>query len=196
MKSHPILDLPEISCNYVDEFGEIDKAVYLAASSIWPYAHAYALRLTNDEEQARDLMLRAIALVSKRNRSQTIGNMKGYLILVFKRCVWEEARRAKRFECFSINDLETLYDEANSELDRMILVKEIVAKMDIETASIFEKLILGYSFAEIALECQTSPTALRTKFRRRLGRLASHIKNEMQNGAKHQSDNCVPYVLP
>jgi DNA-directed RNA polymerase specialized sigma24 family protein len=183
MKSHPIA-LPEISSSYEDEYGEIDITVYLVGNSIWPYAQAFALRITNDEEQARDLMLRAIALVSKRRKANVeINNIKQYLILVYKRCVFEEAKRAKRFECCGNDKLEIVYEQADEELERVILIKELMAKMDVEMTGIFEKLIVGYSFSEIAAETHASPDVLRNKFRRRLERLRTQMENDQaKNG--------------
>jgi DNA-directed RNA polymerase specialized sigma24 family protein len=175
MKRRPIIPLPEINSDYVDQYGPIDVAVYCTGHTIWPYARAFAAKLTNDEQQALDLMLRSIAIVSERHRSEAISNIKQYLVSVFKHCVLEEAKRAKRFESCS-DQLESIYDDADRELEHVILLKEIMARMDPEMTRIFELRILGFSYNEIAADSEESAELLRTRFSRGLDKLREQMQ--------------------
>ena len=172
------LRFPEIEDSYTDEYGKIDREVYIAAVAIWPQVHRFAVNLINDELRARDLMLKSIARVSKRRQGGAeIANLERYVLLVYKRLVLLAARREKRFE--SIEDdsprNESIYAQAIEELERTILVEELIRRMDPTIASIFERRILGYSFSEIAEEQNGSAPVLRNKFRRALMRLAQEI---------------------
>lgn len=177
--------LPAIESDYLDEYGEIDREVYLAGTSIWPYACRFALKITTDEVRARDLMLRSIAKVSARKRDRAdIGNLERYLLLVYKRIVLEDLRRSRRFEQLPAVDNDAKYQYQIVDLEQTILVREIILKLDSDTSDILEKLMLGFTFNEIAEQLnqrgneRLSPQVLRNKFRRRVLRLAQQIETQ------------------
>jgi len=178
MRRLATLRFPEIEDSYTDEYGKIDREVYIAAVAIWPQVHKFAINLISDELRARDLMLKSIARVSKRRQGGAeITNLERYVLLVYKRLVLLAARREKRFEPIEDDPPknESVYAQAIEELERTILVDELIRRMDPTIASIFELRILGYSFNEIAEEQNGSAPVLRNKFRRALMRLAQEI---------------------
>jgi DNA-directed RNA polymerase specialized sigma24 family protein len=165
--------------------------VYFAAIAIWPQVHRFALKLIGDEVKARDLMLKTIARVSRRRQSgDQIANLERYVLLVYKRLVLAAARRDKRFESIELESHrnQSLYFKALEEIERTILVDELIRRMEPAIAVIFERRILGYSFAEIAQEQKGSAPVLRNKFRRALLRLAHEIDCERRTVTDELND--------
>jgi DNA-directed RNA polymerase specialized sigma24 family protein len=181
--------LPDIDSGYMDQYGEIDIEVYSAASSIWPFAHSFAVKIAFDEVQALDFMLRTIARVSKRRRQQDINHLNQYLMFSYKRLVLEECRHSKRLQTVLVEDNETADEDAARVLERAILISELMSKMDEETTKIYEQLVLGYSFNEIAAHGTLSAHVLRNKFRRRLAQLAEEIQREGKDQTLHRRRN-------
>lgn len=190
---------PEIDSSYIDQFGFIDKEVYSVALAFWPQANRYALSMALDEARARDLMLITVARVSKiKSERNDIDSVRNYLWLVFKRLLVEELKRNRKFEDSHISfddlnqpgggpwqhsEIPVTGEDIIERLNKAILIEELLRRMDHETCAIFEKLILGYTFSEIAKSHSQSAPVIRNKFRRRMIRLAEQIREQSPDGA-------------
>lgn len=169
--------LPHLAEGYQDEYGPIDLQVYAEAASLWPTLYNYAMKMTVDETQAWNLLVKTVARVSqRRTECGEIVNLRAYVITVFRRLAVDEMKLAKRMNVCALD----MHSEASveQELDRMILARQLFKRMDPFTREVFELLILGYSFAEIAKTKNVDPAVLRTKFRRRMKRLSQQVSED------------------
>lgn len=169
--------LPHLVEGYQDEYGPIDHEIYAEAASLWPTLYHYARKMTADETQAWNLLVKTVARVSqRRTECGEIVNLRAYVITVFRRLAVDEMKLARRMNLCALD----LHSGATveQELDRMILARQLFRRMDPFTREVFELLILGYSFAEIAKIRSVDAAVLRTKFRRRMTRLSQQVKEE------------------
>lgn len=180
------IDWPAFTAAYVDEFGPIHPDVYEAGSRLWPRAERFALVTLRDAYSGFRLMLKAVARVSEhraKNPDEEIRDLKGYLFTTFKRLVLSEREKVaghrevsaqlERESSLSVPDLV-------KNLERKILIEELVQHMDPQTRNVFEALVLGYSFEEIAARTNVKANLLRSRFHKRIRRLAKSIRQEIE----------------
>lgn len=181
---------PPLSTAYQDVFGEIDLDVYNAAGEIWQRGRVFAHATGIDDATAHTAMIQAVAKVSHRLTQpapylQTPGELKAYLFTAFRRCLLDKFTREHPKEVAPAA-LEEIADQTDSDglaaqIERKILLEEIVRHMDSKTRSIYESLILGYSFAEIAEAEGVQSNQLRSMFSKRLKKLASQFAGEVMD---------------
>ena len=181
---------PTLSTAYEDVFGEINLDVYNAAGEIWQRGRTFAHATGLDDEIAHTAMIRAVAKVSHRINEatlnlQTPGELKAYLFTAFRHSLLDELKREHSKEVTPVA-LEEIADQSGGEslaaqIERKILLEEIVRHMDPKTRFIYERLILGYSFEEIAEAEGTPSNKLRSMFSKRIKKIASQFAGEGVN---------------
>jgi len=181
---------PTLLTAYEDVFGEINLDVYNAAGEIWQRGRTFAHATGLDDEIAHTAMIRAVAKVSHRLSQatlnlQTPGELKAYLFTAFRHCLLDEFKREHPKEVTPVA-LEEIADQSGGEslaaqIERKILLEEIVRHMDPKTRFIYERLILGYSFEEIAEAEGTHSNKLRSRFSKRIKKIASQFAGEGVN---------------
>ena len=176
---------PPLSNAYRDVFGEIKLDVYNAAGEIWQRGRVFAHARGMDDAINHTPMIRAGAKVSRRltrpaPKLKTPGALKAYLFTSFRRCLLDEIKNRKSSTVARLEDLEAVADESSSEslaeqIEKKILLEEIVSHMDDGTRFIYERLILGYSFEEIAETLGTKSNVLRSRFSKSMSRIRSQF---------------------
>jgi DNA-directed RNA polymerase specialized sigma24 family protein len=173
----------EIGSRYDDEFGQVSPEVYTAAREIWPRAREHAARVLADnyDSRARTLLLKAAARVTRMNDSVPgrLENIEGYLFRTFTRVVLAELEKdgnRRRYEALAPGDAELRGQAEN--VERRILLEEVVALMDEWTREVFELLVLDYSYEDIGRHLGAKPKVIRTRFDRNVKRLKALIAGE------------------
>lgn len=176
---HPTPDWGTLEIGYTDEFGEVAPDVYSAAGRLWWRARDYAARVLNDLDEARTrtLLLKAAAQTTRaRERSHPINELDGYLFQTFKRVVLAELEKdsnRRRFEAEA--QVEAEWNGQATNVERRILIGELVNAMDEWTRSVYEWLSLDYSFDEIARHLGTNSKVLRNRYNRHLAALMKQV---------------------
>lgn len=164
-----------LSSSFKSSFPALTEDVYNAAGEIWPNALKVALREGLDESDARAALFKAIARVSQRT-GEEIKSLPDYLFTSYSRLIRRVVDEQKRY-----TSLEMINEEFSSDqnvvavMENEILLAEIVARMDPEMCRIYEGLILGYSFEELARQQREKANVLRSRFSRGIRRLAREI---------------------
>jgi RNA polymerase sigma factor (sigma-70 family) len=159
--------------------------VYNAAGEIWQRGRGYAHSRGIDDALTHTAMIRAIAKVSRRLKRpapnlKTPGALKRYLFTSFRNCLLDEIKNQQSSAGTKLEDLEAVADQSSSEslaeqIEKKILLEEIVRHMDDKTRFIYERLILGYTFEEIAETMGTQSNVLRSRFSKSMRRIASEF---------------------
>lgn len=183
---HPTPEWGTLEIEYTDEFGPISPNLYAAAGRIWRQSQDYAARVLPGSDQARTstLLLKAAAQVTRAcdAKAHQINDLDAYLFQTFKRVIlaeFEKDTNRLRFETEAHFNAEWHAQATN--VERRILLDELVTAMDVWTRSVFEWLTLDYSFEEIAQHQGMNPKAMRNKYNRRLLTLMKHIKGQASN---------------
>lgn len=165
---------------YADEFGLIAPDVYAASCRLWPQARKRAQRMLNDNDTARaqTLLLKAAAQVTRarEGRCDQILELDAYLFQAFKRVLLSEASKddnRRRFEQHAQLQAELRGQAEN--VERRILLNEIIGLMDEWTRNVFEWLSLNYSFEEIGQHLGADPKVVRNRFHRQLARISRRL---------------------
>jgi len=153
----------------------INQDVYNAAGEIWPQAISLAVKADIDESLAYIAMMAAVVGVS-RIPPESIELLSRYLFKAYRRQLFEHGRKMRSAEiAVPIEDYNLIDDHVARQIEQKILLEEIVARMDEETLQIYEKLILGHSFEQIARAQDEHANVLRSRFSKRLKKIATEI---------------------
>ncbi len=173
---HPTPDWGTLEIGYTDEFGKVAPDVYEAAGRVWRRARDFAQRVLQDADdaRARTLLLKAASRVTRARdeRGLHVNELDGYLLQAFRRVVLAESEKddtRRRLE--SEAGLNTEWRSQASNVERRILLEEIVGLMDGWTRTVFEWLTLDYSFEEIARHLGMDTRVLRNKYNRHVSTL-------------------------
>jgi hypothetical protein len=177
---HPVSDWGTLEIRYSDEFGMVAPDVYMSAGRIRRKAQDYAARVLHDVDEARaiTMLLKAAAQVTKARdeKALQINDLDAYLLQTFRRVVLAELEKDNNRRRFEVEaGIETEWHAQASNVERRILIAEIIDLMDEWTRSIFEWLTLDYSFVEIARHLGVSPKVLRNKYNRHLNGLMRRV---------------------
>ena len=174
---------PSIDEAYVDELGPIDPEVYEIAGKLWPSVLPFVRRTTDDIDAALTLMLKAVAITSRRRREapDRITELKSYLEVVFRRLLIKEVNKTSKDETLDQKIEDVLSDSAQSQhaIERDIFIQEIMARADAWTREILEWRVLGYSFEELALKYGMKANHLRSKWSKSMRSLRKRLEDEM-----------------
>jgi DNA-directed RNA polymerase specialized sigma24 family protein len=174
---------PAIEQSYTDEFGTIDREVYEAAVALWPQAEHFALHALRDAAAGHRLLMKACALVTRRRHSsaEEIANLPAYLHRTWRRLLLDElekenGHRQREVELQAEATVASPgFADFTDNLDRKILVQQLLSRMDEWTRRVFEDLTLGYTFEEIGPRIGQDPRFVRNKFNRQIKRLGKQI---------------------
>lgn len=179
-RPHPISDWGTLEIGYTDEFGVIAPDVYEAAGRIWQRACEFAARALHDADdaRARTLLLKAASQVTRARdeRGRHINELDGYIFQTFRHVVFAESEKdhnRRRFE--SAAGFETEWRSQASNVERRILLGEIVGLMDDWTRKVFEWLALDFTFEEIGRHLGMNTEALRNRYRRHVNALIKQV---------------------
>jgi len=183
---------PPLESAYTDEFGHIEPEVYKAAGSLWSRAERYALSKLGDAATGLRLMIRAVALVSRKHAApqEPIANLTAYLFQTYKHLVLAELEKEnghRRREAERRAELEPKPSTVPADLDRKILLEQITRRMDEWMREVFELLILGYSFEEIGEARGKDAHGIRTKYNKQLHQLTNQLTAETDTAERRKS---------
>lgn len=181
MPKHAETIWPLLDTSYTDEFGEIDPGVYAIAGRLWGQGERYARSTLGDASTGLRLMLRAVAIVSRKQATpgSLIANLSAYLFQTYKHLVLAELEKEnghRQRETERRAEVASLSVSLAEDVDRKILVQQIMGRMDAWMRETFELLTLGHTFEEIAKLRGSNAQVLRTKFSRHLKRLIKQIR--------------------
>lgn len=182
MDKHSVTIWPALETAYTDEFGGIDPKVYAAAGRLWGQGERFALSVLGDASNGLRLMLKAAAIVTRRRALADvyITNLPAYLFQTYKHLVLAELEKAnghRQRETDKQTEIAALSVSLAEDLDRKILIQQIMQRMDSWMREVFELLMLGHSFEEIGKLRGQNAHALRTRFHKHLNRLTKQIQS-------------------
>lgn len=173
---------PLLESAYTDEFGHIEPDIYAVAGALWKAsAERFALSTLADAPTGLRLMLKAAAIVSRKHAEpgNLIANLSAYLYQTYRHLVLAELEKEnghRRREKERQGEIESISVSLVEDVDRKILVQQIMQQMDDWMREVFELLMLGHSFEEIGKLREQNAHALRTKFNKHLKRLMKQIQ--------------------
>jgi DNA-directed RNA polymerase specialized sigma24 family protein len=172
---------PQIQEAYVDEFGLIDPDIHQFAGRLWSLACRLSLRRINDAETGQTLLIKAVALVSRKTAEapERITLLRPYLFRTFTRLLEEERKkRAAEVNNFDDEDPIELITRTDEELYRTMLLHEILQRADEKFRQILEQRMLGYSFEVIAPNYGMRANHLRSFCNKQISKLQRQIVKE------------------
>jgi hypothetical protein len=189
MAPHMQLRWPPLSEAYLDEFGPIAEDVYRCAGELWPRAEAFSVSTLRDGPAGLSLLLNASALVTRARseRHTRIDNLPAYLFTTFKRLVLARLEVENGHRRLEEGRLFAPTPEGPADPDEKILLQQIIRRMDAPTREVFELLLLGYTFEEIADNYGRGANALRATYSRQVRRLVSRVTSEHKDAAEKTS---------
>jgi hypothetical protein len=181
MTRQAVNNFPPLEAAYTDEFGTIDPHVYQTAKEIWSPAERLAVELLHDSQKGLQLMMKAVAAVSRIRESTPIGNLAAYLYRSYKRLILAELEKEKGHQRimsgrFSSDDF---INETEDELNRKILINELRRRMDNWTREVFDYLCLEYKFKDLVPRYGTAENVIRSKYSKKVAKLARRITAEI-----------------
>lgn len=165
-----------LTSTFRESYSLTDESVYNAAGDVWESALKFARSRDLDESEAREALLRAVASVSAQD-TNAIKALHSYLFKAYANVINRLLTQHKHYASLdSINQELSSDPDAAVVIEQDILLTEIVARMDDEMRKIYEGLILGYSFAELAPKLGKPANSLRSKFSKGVKRIAREIR--------------------
>lgn len=180
-----VSDFPLIENAYDEEFGQVDPEVYHAAKTIWLHAEHLAVKLLRDTPKGMQLMLKAVAKVSRvrKNNPAAIKNLNSYLYRAYKNLLLAELeqennRQGKLDRWF--REREAVFaDSEEDRINKKILINELRLKMDKWTRGVFDLLCLGYKYTELVPQFGSAANVIRSKFSKKTANLMREIQDEI-----------------
>jgi DNA-directed RNA polymerase specialized sigma24 family protein len=172
---------PPLEDGYNEEFGWVDPEVYRAAGEVWVSGgHALALKLLQDEATGLRFMRKAAALVTRRRADAPIDNLPGYIFQTYRRLLLAEletinAHREREREALDSHELSWMDGSGPEDVERNILVEQLMGLMDEWTREVFELLVIGHSYEFIAGVLGTRSNRVRSKFHKQMKRLMKQV---------------------
>ena len=184
---------PPLETAYTDEFGHIEPEVYRTAGTLWnAYGEQYARSKLGDAPTGLRLMLKAAASVSRKylDPNVHIESLPDYLFKSYKRLVLAELEMQnghRRREAERHAEAASLPDATVADMDRKILIQQIIRRMDAWTREIFELLILRYTFEEIGKMRGENGHHIRTKYGKKLKGLKKLLEAESDSAEEKRA---------
>lgn len=175
LANSPQIPWPPLNAPYIDELGCIDGDVYGAAGKIWPWAAAYSTAILGDEACGQLLLLKVCAKITEKRAAGSIEieSLLPYLKTAFKREVLAQLKHNRLVDLDPVSEWATQFE---SDIDRKILIEEMMSRMDPVNRRITELLILGYSFEEIARRDGMQSNAIRSRHSKQLMRIKRDLR--------------------
>jgi hypothetical protein len=174
---------PDLQEGYLDEFGFVDPEVHKLAGMLWPSFQPRILRAINDLDSGQRLMMKAVTIVSRRRQEQPeqMTNLRGYLSVIFAHLLMAASRRQAGLDQLDDENTDlpgTTNDGSGTQIELSILADEILHRADEWTKQVYEHLVLGYTFEEVAQKFQMKANHLRAKWWKNISRLKKQIGKE------------------
>jgi hypothetical protein len=165
-----------LSSEFKAHYRVFDPNVYQTAGEIWLRALDFAQKRNGDESMAYNALMIAVGSVSN-VPAGTVRSLQGYLFTAYKHCLFEELAKADKPAGVteSLGDGTIAVIDAPAAIENRILLEEIVALMDPETMRIYEGLILGYTYEDLARTIGCPANSLRSKFSKRVRQIAAAL---------------------
>ena len=159
-----------------DHYGVFDPRVYQAAGEIWLRAVDFAKKRNGDESMAYDALMTAVGSVSNVSLD-TIKSLPNYLFTAYKHRLFDELEKADKLAGVTepLDEGTGAFIDVGAAIEERILLEEIVALMDTETLRIYEGLILGYTYEDLAKRIGSPANSLRSKFSKRVRQIAAEL---------------------
>jgi hypothetical protein len=192
MKELPEREWPSIDSDYTDEYGQIQVEVYMAAGAIWEAARRFALITLQDSHTGSKLLFRAAVVVSLKwtELNVQIDDLKAYLFQTYKHLVLDELRKENRRREIQAErriELDSLSINITEDVDRKILLEQIVRRMDPWLRRVYELRCLGHDFDVIARSLGEKTNVVRSKYSKRVTHLIKKIREETRQAAEQTS---------
>jgi hypothetical protein len=185
----PENEWPTIDSAYTDEYGQIQVEVYIAAGEIWEKVKRFAQATLQDPQVSSRLLFRAAAVVSLKisDVDTHIVDLKGYLFQTYKNLVLDELRkenRRKEIQTDRRAELESLSVNVAEDIDRKILLEQVVRYMDPWLRRVYEWRCLDLDFEVIAKSLGEKTHVVRSKYSKKLAQLIKQINQAMEQAEK------------
>jgi DNA-directed RNA polymerase specialized sigma24 family protein len=168
-----------LTSTFKDSFPAVEPEVYNTAGEVWQNALAFARTHGLDESDARAALMAAVVTVSKVG-TEEIKSLSAYLFTSYERRILETLKKLNREASLDSIGHDVIVDKAAANrIEEKVLLEEIVACMDLEMLTIYEGLVLGYSFEELAVKHGKRANALRSIFSKKLRRIADELNTEL-----------------
>lgn len=184
MNTPPGTIWPPLETAYADEFGPIEPEVYRTAGALWSaYGERYARTKLGDVPTGLRLMLKAAASVSRKHLdpSVKIESLPDYLFQAYKRLVLAELEKQnghRRRDAELHAEAASQPDTVAADLERKILIQQLMQRMDAWTREIFELLTLHYTFEEIGRMRGENGNKIRAMYSKKLKGLKKRLESE------------------
>lgn len=162
------------------------KSINEAGRDLLPLAKSFSRNICHlDPATAEDLMQEAVekTLRYKAGKLDEIENLPAYLFKVYRHTLLAWVKQKQREVSFSEPQLE-ITTTSYQEIEKKILVSEIVSLMSVEEKFIYKNLTFGCSYDEISKEYNEKfkknflPNVLRSKFSKAVKRISRKLLNE------------------
>ena len=171
----PHIPWPALNAPYLDALGSIDGDIYGAAGEIWPWAAAYSISILGDEASGQLSLMKVCARITEKRAAGSIEieSVLPYLKTAFKREVWAQLKKNRSVDLESTSECASWFE---TDIDRKILVEQMLSRMDPANRRITELLILGYSFEEIARKAGMQSNVIRSRHSKQLMKLKRDLR--------------------
>ena len=168
---------------YSDEYGRIGPEIYETARQIWPEAERFAVLTLHDGAAGMTLSMKAAANVTRAYalRPDEIGSLKAYLFKTFKHLVLADMRKMRLHDELLTQAHPTsanLFNTSAEELDKKILIEQLMSAMDVWTRKVFELRVVVYSFDEIGGELGMLGASVWNRFNGSVKDLIRRLRND------------------
>lgn len=176
---------PPLEDGYKEEFGWVDPEVYRAAGEVWAAAgEALAHRLLGDGPAGLPFMRKAAARVTRRTEEPNAGidNLTGYVFRTYERLLLAEVRlrnkhRQLEQEALDTQGLSWMGGIGQEDVERAILLEQLISLMDEWTREVFELRVFGHSFEFIAGLVGMRSNRVRSLFHKRMQQLMKQVND-------------------
>lgn len=171
----PQIPWPVLNAPYLDELGSIDGDIYGAAGEIWPWAAAYSIAILGDEASGQLSLMKVCARITEKRAAGSIEieSLLPYLKTAFKR---EVLAQLKQNRSVDLDSAAVSMSHFEMDIDRKILLEQMMRRMDPANRRITELLILGYSFEEIARKAGMKSNVIRSRHWKQLMKLKRDLR--------------------
>lgn len=174
--------------------------VYDVARSLRPAALAFTRHFKLDPSLADDCLMESAQTVVKKvesaerfqkvgqltDDSGQIGNLPAYIFTTFKNLVLAKLRDAERLQHLSESEWGSMASvrDVRRDIERTVLVGQIIKLFDPESRFIYDHLVLGYTYQEMADEFNAKfgknlrVNALRSRFSKAIRRIINKVETQ------------------
>jgi len=178
MDDSPQIRWPPFAETYLDEFGRIDGDVYEAAREVWPRAAALAKTTLNDEGAGQIALLTVCARITKARSEDRIHikSLNAYVFRSYQHEILGQLQRRRLHEALTLANYASIEGtQTDIDVERKILLEQIIARMDERNLRVFRLRVLGHSLEEIARMLDRPSNVIRNEFSRQLKKIRQEL---------------------